>query len=219
MLNNEIIKQEIIKNEIVAIIRGIDSTKIVDTVGALIKGGIRSVEITYNHEDEKKQLETLKCISLIKEVYGDKVLLGAGTVITTEQVTNAISVGAEYIISPNVDIEVIKKTKELSKVSIPGAFTPTEMITAYNAGADIVKLFPAGNLGIDYIKALLAPLSHIPVVAVGGINEKNINDFLNVGAKVVGIGSNLVNKEILFSRNYHKITHYAMEYVKLIHNR
>jgi 2-dehydro-3-deoxyphosphogluconate aldolase/(4S)-4-hydroxy-2-oxoglutarate aldolase len=211
---SNMILDQIFENKIVAIIRGIGSDRIIDTVGALLEGGIKLLEVTFNQESESAVLETLKSLELIKKEYGDKVCLGAGTVVTEEQVIKAVDAGAEYIISPNTDIDVIQKTKELGKISIPGAFTPSEMVMAYNAGADIVKLFPAGILGTGYIKALLAPLSHIPVVAVGGVNVDNVDQFIKVGAKGVGVGGNLVDKKAIYSGDYDKIKEVAKEYIK-----
>ena len=120
--------------------------------------------------------------------------------------------GAKYIISPNTDEKVIKKTNECGMVSIPGALTPTEIQYAHACGADFVKLFPADNLGIGYIKAVLAPLSHIKLLAVGGVNENNLKDFLNVGVKGVGIGSNITKKELIKQGQYDEITKLAKKY-------
>lgn len=212
-MSNNIIVNQIYENKIIAIIRGIGSDRIIDVVSALLEGGIKLLEVTFN-QDEMKALDTLKCLGLIKREYGNRVCLGVGTVIRTEQVKMAVDAGAEYIVSPNTDISVIHKTKELGKVSIPGAFTPSEMVTAFNAGADIIKLFPAGILGVDYIKALLAPLGHIPVIAVGGVNLDNVDQFIKAGAKGVGIGGNLVDIEAIYSGNYSKITQLAQAYVR-----
>ena len=211
---SEIILDQILENKIVCVIRGVGSDRIIDTVRALLDGGIKLLEVTFDHKNEETLADTLKCLELIKKEFGDRVCLGAGTVLTEEQVEKAINSGAEYIISPNTDIKVIQKTKELGKISIPGSLTPSEMVIAYNAGADIVKLFPAGVLGIDYIKAVLAPLSHIPVVAVGGVNSDNIDQFLKAGAKGVGVGGNLVDIKAINAGEYHKITQIAQAYVK-----
>lgn len=212
-MSNEILDQ-IFENKVIAIIRGVGSGQIIDTVGALLEGGIKLLEVTFNQESKSTIAETLKSIEKIKKEYGDKVYLGAGTVLTTEQVNQAVDAGAEYMISPNTDVEVITRTKELGKISIPGAFSSSEMVTAYNAGADIVKLFPAGILGTDYIKSLLGPLSHIPVVAVGGINVDNVDKFIRIGAKGVGVGGNLVDKKAIYAGEYNKITQVARAYVK-----
>ncbi|WHH58221.1 bifunctional 4-hydroxy-2-oxoglutarate aldolase/2-dehydro-3-deoxy-phosphogluconate aldolase [Petroclostridium sp. X23] len=214
-MSNMILNQ-IFQNKIVAIIRGIGSDRIIDTVGALLEGGINLLEVTFNQESQEKSADTLKCLKLIKKEYGDRVCLGAGTVLTLEQVEKSVEAGAEYIISPNTDVKVIQKTKEMGKISIPGSFTPSEAVTAYNAGADIVKLFPAGILGTDYIKAFLAPLSHIPVVAVGGVTVENVNDFISAGAKGVGVGGNLVDKKAIYAGEYDKIIQVAQDYVNKI---
>jgi 2-dehydro-3-deoxyphosphogluconate aldolase/(4S)-4-hydroxy-2-oxoglutarate aldolase len=213
---SNMILDQIFESKIVAIIRGIGSDRIIDTVGALLEGGIKLLEVTFNQESQEKSADTLKCLKLIKKEYGDRVCLGAGTVLTLEQVEKSVEAGAEYIISPNTDVKIIQKTKEMGKISIPGSFTPSEAVIAYNAGADIVKLFPAGILGTDYIKAFLAPLSYIPVVAVGGVNVENVNDFINAGAKGVGVGGNLVDKKAIYAGEYDKIIQVAQDYVNKI---
>lgn len=203
----------ILKEKIIAIIRGIPSTQIIDLVTYLNKGGINCVEITFDQTSHEAMNDTLTCIRKIKEHFGDKCSVGAGTVMTPLQVQEAVKVGAEYIISPNVDEEVIKETKNLGKISIPGAFTPSEMALAYKYGADIVKLFPAGILGTEYIKALKAPLKHIPVIAVGGVTSKNCIEFINAGAVGVGVGGNLVSQKLVNEGRFDEIEALAKEYV------
>lgn len=212
----DIIKEKIFENKIIAIIRGVSKDNILQTVEALLNGGINLLEVTYNQGSQDKIEETLQCIQMIKKKYKGDVFLGAGTVLTVEQVHKAIEAGAEYIISPNTDVKVIRETKKLGKISIPGAFTPSEMVIAYNAGADFVKLFPAGLLGIEYIKAVRGPLSHIPVLAVGGVDVNNIKEFIKAGAAGAGIGGNLVNKKIIQAGEFDKITQLAKEYVAKI---
>ena len=212
---NDIVKK-IYKNKIIAIIRGVGSDRIIPAVEALLKGGISLLEVTYNHESDDAKADTLKSIILITKEFGNDVSLGVGTVLTQKQAEDAVDSGAQYIISPNTDVSVIKKTKELGKVSIPGAFTPSEMVLAYHAGADIVKLFPAGVLGIKYIKAVLAPLSHIPVVAVGGVDADNAAEFIKAGAIGVGIGGSLVDTKAIYAGEYEKITKMAREYLSSI---
>lgn len=210
------ILDQIFENKIIAIIRGVNSDRILDTVKALLDGGIKLLEVTFNQESEDTILDTLKSIELIKRKYGNRVCLGVGTVLTVEQVNKAVNAGAEYMISPNTDVEVIAKTKELGKISIPGATSASEMVIAYNAGADIIKLFPAGILGVDYIKSLLSPLNYIPITAVGGINLDNVDQFIKAGAKGVGIGGNLVDKKAIYAGQYDKITKAAKAYVEKI---
>lgn len=204
--------EELLENKIIAIIRGVSSENIINTVKALSDGGIRAVEITFNQKEHLKYLDTLKSIALIKEHFGNEIFLGAGTVLTEECVEEAIKSGAEYIISPNVCEGVIKKTKELGAISIPGAFTPTEIVNAYDWGCDVVKLFPAGLFGTDYIKAVISPLNHIPVMAVGGITVENIQDFMKAGVVGVGIGGSLVDIKAVENGEFYKITEIAKKY-------
>lgn len=202
----------IFDKKVIAIVRGISSENIINTVQALKEGGITCVEVTFNAKSEEQSLDTLKSISIIRQHFGDSVAVGAGTVLTAENVFRAKEAGAKYIISPNVNEEVVKATKHIGLVSIPGAMTPTEIINAYNWGADIVKLFPAAALGMSYMKALLGPITHIPVTAVGGIDATNVQDFIDVGCVGVGVGGNLVNKKLIEAGDFKAITKLAMEY-------
>ncbi len=201
------------ESKIVAIVRGIPSENMVDLVEAIYKGGINCVEVTIDNTSEDAIEDTLVSIRKIKEELGDKCLVGAGTVMNKSQVHEVVEAGAEYIISPNVDEEVIKETKSLGKISIPGAFTPSEAALAYKFGADIVKLFPAGIMGHEYIKAVKAPLKHIPVMAVGGVNPKNCGDFIKAGAIGVGVGGNLVSMDLIKEGRFDQIEEIAREYV------
>lgn len=207
--------ETIVDNKIVAIIRGIGCDRMLDTVGALLRGGIKLVEVTFEHDNHESKSDTEKSIVLIKKEYGNLVCLGAGTVLTVDQVDRAADAGAEFIISPNMDFKIINRTKELSKISIPGVLTPTEIVTAFESGADIVKLFPAGIVGAEYIRALLAPLRNISIMAVGGVNSDNFDQFLNAGAKCIGIGGGLVDREAIYSGDYNSITKAA----KLLNNK
>ena len=144
---------------------------------------------------------------------------GAGTVITEKQVELTKQAGGSFIISPSVDVDVIKKTKELHMISMPGAITPSEIQTAHKAGADFIKLFPVSNFGISYIKAIKAPLSHVKFMAVGGIDEDNINDYAKIGVTGFGIGSNIVDKKLIDNNDYAKITELAKRYIEIIKGR
>ena len=138
------------------------------------------------------------------------------TVMSVDQVHQAVEAGAEYMISPNVNEAVIRETKKLDKVSIPGAMTPTEAAFAYECGADIVKLFPAGLLGAAYIKAVKAPLKHIPVTAVGNVNVENCAEFLKAGAVGVGVGGSLVSAKLVDEGRFDEITATAKAYVEAL---
>lgn len=202
----------IIDSKIIAIIRGVSSDKIINTVQALKDGGISCVEVTFNAKDDEASKDTLKSISMIKEYFADSVAVGAGTVLTANDVKMAANAGAEFMISPNTKMEVIWQTKRLELVSIPGAVTPSEIINAHDLGADIVKLFPAAALGLDYIKALTGPINHIPFTAVGGINAENANDFIKAGCVGVSVGGNLVNKKLIEAGDFQSITKLAKGY-------
>ena len=210
------IKEKILVKKIIAIIRGVGKDKMVAAVQAMVDGGIELMEVTFVQGDAAKSKESLESISLIKASFNGRVLVGAGTVLSTEQVDDAVAAGAEYIISPNTDVDVIKRTKALGKISIPGAFTPSEVMTAYNAGADFVKLFPAGLLGVEYIKAVKAPLSNVPLLAVGGVDVGNVASFIKAGAVGVGVGGNLVNTKAIQSGEFSLITQVARDYVRAI---
>ncbi len=204
--------KKLLDEKVVAIIRGIPADSIVNLTQSLIDGGITCVEVTFDQTSTESINETKNSIMKIKNEFGNKICIGAGTVMTVEQVNMAYDVGAEYIISPNVDDKVIKETKELKMISIPGALTPSEVVYAYNLGADIVKMFPAGMLGPEYVKAVKSPLKHIPVIAVGGINPKNCMDYIKAGCIGVGVGGNLVDPTKVKLKKWNEITAIAKEY-------
>lgn len=210
---SQAVLDKILAGKIVAIVRGIPSTQIVGLATALEKGGVTCIEVTFDQSSEEKAKDTLASIRAIKAALGDRVCVGAGTVMTADQVRQAVEAGAEYMISPNVDEEVIRETKRLDKVSIPGAMTPTEAAFAYKCGADIVKMFPAGILGANYIKAVKAPLKHIPLTAVGNVNVDNCAEFIKAGAVGVGVGGSLVSAKLVAEGKFDEITATAKAYV------
>lgn len=202
----------IMEQKIIAIVRGVPSSKIVDLVNAMVAGGIKCVEITFDQTSPEKIQDTLLSLKKIKRECPE-AYVGAGTVLTTEQVRLAIDAGAEYIISPNVDESVIQETKRLGKISIPGAMTATEVAFAHKCGADIVKMFPAGIFGPDYIKAIKAPLKHIPITAVGGVTIENCKEFIKAGAVGVAVGGNLVDLALVNEKRFGEITTIAKAYM------
>ncbi len=204
---------EICKNKIIAIIRGVNEQEAIAAAKALYEGGITLVEVTFNQKSPETFINTAKTIQSIKEHLGDKMFVGAGTVTSTNLVKMAADAGASYIISPDTDVSVISKTRELDLVAIPGAYTPTEAKQAYDAGADFVKLFPCVGDAPAYIKAICGPMNHIKFLAVGGVNENNATEFLKAGAVGVGVGGNLVNKDWIKSGDYQKICDTAKKYV------
>lgn len=206
--------QEIEKNKIIAIVRGFEPEQCMLLARALYAGGINLIEITFNQKSPENFAKTTEAIRLVRESMQGKVFVGAGTVLTKEQVDMARDAGAEYIISPDANQEIIKYTKELGLVSMPGAMTPSEIVQAHMAGADFVKVFPVSNLGSNYIKALMGPLSHIKMLAVGGVSPDNIGEFLAAGACGAGVGGLLTNKAYIENDEFDKITRIAEEYVK-----
>lgn len=202
--------------QIIAIVRGLAPEPMQKLADAFYKGGLRLMEITFNQAKPETWQDTAASIRMLRERFQDLILPGAGTVMTMEQLKLAADAGAQYIISPNVDVGIIRETRKLGLVSLPGALTPTEIAQAYQAGANAVKVFPAGNLGAGYIKAIRAPLSQIPLLAVGGVNEKNAAEFMAAGCSGIGVGGNLVNKQWIAAGEFDKITALAKEYVQAL---
>lgn len=203
------------KYKVIAIVRNVAPDNILETARALFDGGIRLMEVTFNQSSSTCEEDTQKSIRTISENFGDKVCVGAGTVMTEKQVEAAVNAGAKYIISPNTDADVIRKTKELGAVSIPGVFSPSEITAAYKMGADFVKIFPADVLGVSYIKAVTSPISHIPILAVGGINEENLAEYMRTGICGVGVGSNLVNNKLISQGKFSELTKLAEKYTNI----
>lgn len=185
---------QILEHRIVVILRGMSPSDTLNIAKALYNGGLRVLEITLNSN------EALPLIEQLSHEFRNKMLIGAGTVLDTKDASNAIDAGASFLVSPTLDIKVIKTAKDADVVSIPGAFTPTEILTAFTSGADIIKVFP--TLGADYIREILAPLNKMPLMPTGGINLENIKTFIASGAVAVGIGSALVQKTAAVSDTY-----------------
>ena len=200
----------ILKYRIIAIIRGARPEDVLKIVMALHEGGINLVEITINSPQALAVIEKVS-----REAY-NSIQIGAGTVLDGETVRSAIDAGAKFIISPSTDIETIQATKRLGAVSIPGAFTATEILTAYKYGGDIIKVFPA-RLGADYIRDLRGPLPYIPLMPTGGVNLDNIKDFQKAGAVAFGIGSSLVDtKQEVTDKYLEQLKEKAARYISAI---
>lgn len=206
------------REKIIAIVRGVESAQCMKVAQALYDGGIRLMEITYDQKNPDSWPVTARAIGDIAKAFEGRMLVGAGTVTTPELVELTHSAGGLFIISPDTNEDVIRRTRELGLVSMPGALTPTEVMVAHRAGADVVKLFPAGDLGPGYLKAIRAPISHVKIMAVGGINEKNIGAFLAAGAVGAGIGGNLANRAWIEAGEFDKITEAAKAMVEAVKN-
>jgi 2-dehydro-3-deoxyphosphogluconate aldolase/(4S)-4-hydroxy-2-oxoglutarate aldolase len=215
MNKNDVIKL-IDSEKIIVIVRGVDKKDLIPLAKSMYDGGIRLLEVTYSANGSVTDEETADNVKLLVDYFGDKMVIGAGTVLTEKQVELTYKAGGKFIISPDTYDKVIKKSVELGLVSMPGALTPTEIQTANRLGADYVKLFPITNLGVGYLKAVKAPLSHVKLLAVGGVDENNMSDYLSAGINGFGIGSNIVNKNLIKSGNFEKITDLARKYVKVV---
>ena len=213
MNRQEEIKQLVLDTRIVAIIRGFAPDTCLRLAEAYSAGGIRLVEVTFNQKAPETWKDTAAAIRAIRERFGGHVRAGAGTVLTEEQLSMCIDAGGEYMITPNVKPELIRSCVRQGLVAMPGALTPSEAVEAWEAGAAFVKIFPAGSLGPGYVKALRAPLAHIPMLAVGGISADNVADFMRVGCVGAGVGGNLTNKEWIAAGAWDKIADTARQLV------
>ena len=215
-MTHEQVLARIQEEKLVAILRGVPMDRIDGVVGALVRGGVRVLEFTFDHDQPDCVAANAAKIRHTVEKFGDQVLVGCGTALTVEEVEAAHDAGACLVISPNVDMAVIRRAKQLDMVSMPGALTPTEVVAAYDMGADIVKLFPAGELGLSYIKAVRGPLKHISMSAVGGVKPENVKDFLDAGVCGFGVGGQLVLSKAVKSGDDAAIEARAKEFTDAI---
>ena len=192
---------------IVAIIRSQSSEQLVKVAEALYEGGIRVLEVTFTVPN------ALAIIADVKKSLGNKVLLGAGTVLDTETARAALLAGAEFLVSPTVNVDVIRMCNRYDKLIMPGAFTPTEILTAWEAGAEIIKLFPADVGGPSHIKAIKGPFPQVRILPTGGVTLDTMHDFLKAGACAVGLGSALVEAKAIETGNFTRIRDLAGQYV------
>lgn len=212
----EKIIQEIEKNKIIVIVRGVAKENLIPLAKAMYEGGIRLMECTFDASGKTPWEETAENIRMLSKEFEGKMYVGAGTVINEKQVELTKNAGGKFIISPDTNESVIRKTKELGLISIPGSITPSEVMTAHRAGADFVKLFPVNVYGPGYIKTLSAPISNVKFLAVNGITSENMKDYLESGAIGVGVGSGIVNKQMIAEGNFAGITELAKKYVENI---
>ena len=215
-MNKQTIINDVEQYKLIAILRGIPSEKLLQVAQALYDGGIRMLEVTYSAGGAVPDEETAANIGKLAEHFEGRMHIGAGTVLTAKQVQLTKEAGGTFIISPNVKREVIKETVKLGLVSMPGVFTPSEACDAVDFGADFVKLFPVTNMGSSYVKAIKAPLSHIKFLAVGGIDETNMQEYLDAGVSGFGIGSNITNKKMIDNNDWAGLTALAKKYSEVI---
>jgi 2-dehydro-3-deoxyphosphogluconate aldolase/(4S)-4-hydroxy-2-oxoglutarate aldolase len=202
--------RQILECGIVAVVRSPDSEQLVEVVRALADGGVTVVEITMTVPD------ALGVVRQVRRALGERVLLGAGTILDAETARAALLAGAEYLVAPTLNLEVIRLCQRYSKLTMPGAFTPTEILTAWEAGADIVKVFPAEVVGPAFFKAMRGPLPHIRLMPTGGVDLNTAADFLTAGACCLGLGSQLVEPRAVAERNFDRIRDLARQYVAIV---
>lgn len=195
---------------IVAVVRSQDSQQLVEVVRALADGGVTVAEITMSVPG------ALDVIKQARAALGDRVLLGAGTILDPETARAAILAGAEYIVAPTLNFDVIKMCRRYDKLVMPGAFTPTEIVAAWEAGADIVKVFPADVVGPAFFKAIKGPLPQVRVMPTGGVDLTTAAAFLKAGACCLGVGSQLVEPAAVSARNFTRIRELAQQYVTIV---
>ena len=212
-MHNEEITRALTDTRIVAIIRGFAPETCLKLAESYFKGGIRFVEVTFNQKVPDTWKDTAQAIRSIKARFGADMHVGAGTVLTEEQLGICADAGGEYMIAPNVDVPLIRSCVARGLIAMPGAMTPSEAVTAWDAGAQFIKIFPAGTLGPGYIKALRAPLSQIPFLAVGGITPDNVADFMRAGCVGAGVSGSLTNKEWIAAGDWDKIAAVARQLV------
>ena len=193
---------------IVAIIRANSANELIEAAAAIHAGGVNVIEVTMTTPN------ALQVINDVSSTYGDTVLVGAGSVLDAETARAVMLSGADFVVSPVTKPDVIEICNRYGKVVIPGAFTPTEILAAWETGADYVKVFPSSGVGPPYIKDVKAPLPQIPLVPTGGINVENAADFITAGATALGVGSSLVNNQLIAAGEFATLTERAEKLVK-----
>lgn len=195
---------------IVAVVRFGAPEPLVDVVRALAAGGVTVAEVTLTVPN------ALDVIREAKKQLGDRVLLGAGTVLDPETARAALLAGAEFLVSPNLNLDVIRTCRRYDKLVMPGAFTPTEIVTAWEAGADVVKVFPADVVGPPFFRALKGPLPQVKLMPTGGVDLTTAGEFLKAGAVCLGVGSQLVDPKLVAAGEFARITELAARYVEIV---
>ncbi len=202
--------QRVLNTGMVAIIRATSGDQLVSVARALYEGGIDVIEVTFTVPN------AVEVLSAVRKDLGNKILLGAGTVLDPETARTAILAGAEFLVSPVVNLDVIKLATRYDKLIMPGAYTPTEILTAWEAGADVIKVFPAEIGGPSYLKAIKGPLPQVRLMPTGGVNLNTLESFIKAGACAVGLGSSLVEKDAVEQGNMTRIRDLSQQYVALL---
>ena len=207
---------KILEKKAIAIVRGIYDEDCVALAKALCEGGVELLEVTFDQKSHEERLRTAKTIRMLNAALGDRMAFGAGTVTTVEMVEMAKQAGAQFIVSPDTYEAVIRATVERDMVSIPGALTPSEIAQAHRYGADFIKVFPANAMGASYMKSISAPLSHVRMLAVGGVDDTNIQQYLSAGAVGTGVAGCLFKKDWVQNGQWDRITEAARRFTALL---
>jgi 2-dehydro-3-deoxyphosphogluconate aldolase/(4S)-4-hydroxy-2-oxoglutarate aldolase len=207
------IADRIIACGIMPIVRMKSIGPLLNLAEALLAGGLRMIEVSMGTPGALEGIEQLS------RTMGDGLLIGVGTVLSPAMCRDAISAGAQFVVSPHLDAAIVAATKQAGKASLPGAFTPTEIVNAMAAGADLVKVFPSTQLGPDYIRELLAPLPHLRLMPTGGVTVENAADWFRAGAMCLGVGSGLFPKEAVESGDWERIRSIAREFAEVASTR
>lgn len=216
MLTRDEVLDLIFAEKLVAISRKCPLDKLGKVAEALVRGGVKLLEVTFDQQAKDPVKDYVDCLEAIRARVGDALCLGAGTVLSTDQVVAAYEAGARYIISPSTDEGVVRLTRKLGMVSVPGATTPTEIVNAWNMGGDIIKLFPAYDMGYHYIWNLRGPLPHIPLLASGDVNVNTIPEFIKNGITCVGTGGGIITADALAREDYAAIEANARACLKAV---
>jgi 2-dehydro-3-deoxyphosphogluconate aldolase/(4S)-4-hydroxy-2-oxoglutarate aldolase len=195
---------------VIAVIRAPSAEILVPIAEALLAGGVMVIEVTTSTPN------AIHGIEMLSNQFGDRAVLGVGTVLDATTAADAIKAGAQFVLSPHFDAEVVETTRRHGKISVPGAFTPSEILRAWTAGADMVKVFPSTTLGPGYIRDLLAPLPQLKLTPTGGVDAKNAGEWIKAGAVCVGAGSALVSKDAMAKKDWAAITASARAFVESI---
>lgn len=202
--------QRVLDTGLVAVVRSPDSQQLVEVCRALADGGVTVVEITMTVPD------ALDVVRQVRRALGDRVLLGAGTILDAETGRAALLAGAEYLVAPTLNLDVVRLCQRYSKLVMPGCFTPTEILAAWEAGADVVKVFPADVLGPAFFKAVRAPLPQVRLMPTGGVDLTTAAAFLQAGACCLGVGSQLVEPKAVAAGDFGRIGELARAYVRVV---
>jgi 2-dehydro-3-deoxyphosphogluconate aldolase/(4S)-4-hydroxy-2-oxoglutarate aldolase len=202
--------RRVLDSGLVAVVRSHDSQQLVEVARALTDGGITVLEITMTVPN------ALDVIRAVNSALGDRILLGAGTILDPETARAALLAGAEFLVAPTINLEVIRLCQRYDKLVMPGAFTPTEILTAWEAGADIIKVFPADVVGPAFFKAVRAPLPQVKLMPTGGVDLETATEFLKAGACCLGVGSQLIDAKSIAERNFDRIRDRARQYVDIV---